>query len=265
MPTSVPVLCEAPTPHAPVSSATMRLATWNLNHRATRKKIPRGVADAIDALGLDAVVLTEFVPGPDRAEFIDRLGQIGLGHVLVSSAVVGAARRENHVLIASRTPVVAGTVVGPAIDASLPSNVLHAQVVGLGVDLLGVRVPDYSKTPSVRRACWDWLEGATSALLATPSVLLGDLNVDPSYPKSKCGDRLTALVTRGWTSATPLLGASYWTLTGKLPRRLDHGFVSEHLTVRDARYVERIGGLVFAGGSAALSDHAALLVEVGMA
>jgi hypothetical protein len=69
------------------------------------------------------------------------------------------------------------------------------------------------------------------------------------------------MAENGWTHAAPAEGASYWTPRGD-PRRLDHAFASPGLAVRKAEYVAAIDGYVLAGTREALSDHAALLLEV---
>jgi hypothetical protein len=66
----------------------------------------------------------------------------------------------------------------------------------------------------------------------------------------------------GWRHAKPS-GSSYWTLRGGLGKQLDHAFFSPHFRVLKAEYVRETGRFSFAGkGPDALSDHAALLVEV---
>jgi endonuclease/exonuclease/phosphatase family metal-dependent hydrolase len=93
-------------------------------------------------------------------------------------------------------------------------------------------------------------------------VIVGDFNTDPSYSSSRGGDRFFRMKTSGWAHAAPA-GASYWTLRGA-PKQLDHGFISPRLKTRRAEYVTRVGDQVLAHGTAALSDHAALLIEVAL-
>src|SRR5690242_6978846 len=115
----------------------MRLITWNVNHRARAKAIPPRLAEMIVSLEPDLVVLAEF-----RRSFLAQLAGRGLPNWLVSRVT---PRGENHVLIASRTPIVPGAIEAPAIAPSVPSNVLHVISPHEGIEILGLRVPDYSK------------------------------------------------------------------------------------------------------------------------
>lgn len=236
----------------------MVLITWNVNHRARPKPVPALVAEAIASLRPDVAVLTEYVPGPSHMAFLEGLAFIGLEHALVSPQ----APKENQVLVASRSPMEAGTIKAPHIAPSVPSNVLHVQLTLAGLEILGVRIPDYGKQLPIKRQCWDWIITTAKELRERPSVILGDFNTDPKYPLAKCGDRISMLANDGWEHAVPLDGASYWTLRGQ-GVRIDHAFVSRHFAVRCARYVSRNGPYALGGRNGkALSDHAALLVDI---
>jgi endonuclease/exonuclease/phosphatase family metal-dependent hydrolase len=236
----------------------MRLVHWNINHRTREKRIPPALVDALAALEADLVVLTEYVHGPTRASFIDALSAAGLGHHVSSVLAPG----EYLVLIAARAPLERGDIVAPPIAASVPSNALHVRSATLGVDVLGMRLPDYSRKPALRRACWDWILETANAARNRPFVILGDLNTDPAYPRARCGDRLGMLVERGWQHALPAEGDSYWG-PGGAARRLDHAFVTPHFAVTAARYVTTVDGHQLGGrGPLALSDHAALLIDI---
>ena len=236
----------------------MRLLTWNINHRAKVKRIPPGLTKALAALTPDVVVLTEYVPSPSRAEFLRDLDSIGLKHRCESPYSPG----QNHVLIASHHRLEEGSFRAPAIHESVPSNTLHVCLPGDGLEILGVRLPDFSKRPPLRREWWDWILTTACALRDRPFAILGDFNTDPCYPPAKCGDRIATLVAMGWQHATPPEGASYRTPTGR-ERRLDHCFVSGHFRVQCSSYVWEVGPYVLLGKAAgALSDHAALVVEL---
>ncbi len=236
----------------------MKIATWNVNHRATKKKIPPSMAAAIDALATDAIVLTEYVPSASSSAFVEQLEALGLRYHVVSKEV----ERQNHVLIASRTPLEAGEIFASAIAPSLPSNVLHVRLPQDGFEILGLRIPDYSLQPVIRRACWDWVDETMASILERPFVVLGDFNTATHYPKARCGDRLGKLQATGWQFASPTEGASHWTPKGH-PVRIDHAFVSPHFVVRSTQYVAQVGECVLAGKRpGALSDHTALVVDV---
>lgn len=236
----------------------MRILAWNVNHRTTQKRIPPDMAVAIGSLSPDVVVLTEYVPGPSREQFIADIDAAGLSYILTSLRVPG----QNSVLIASRMPIEAGHIHAPAIAPALPSNVLHVHLPESGIDVLGLRIPDYSGTPALRRACWDWIQEVAREIHQRPSTILGDLNTDPTYSPARCGDRFARMEDEGWHHAKPP-GSSYWTLKGGLGKQLDHAFFSPHFRVLAAEYVREFRGFTFAGANpGAMSDHAALLVTI---
>ncbi len=203
-------------------------------------------------------MLTEYVDGPTRAPFHASLAQHGFCHLLVS----GLGRGENQVLIAGRTALEPGPIFAPEIASSVPSNALHVRLPQEGLEILGIRVPDYSKALKTKRACWDWILQTASEVHDRPFVMIGDFTTDANYPRSQCGDRFGRLVDSGWQLASPVDGSSFWTLSGHAVR-IDHAFVSRHLVVESAAYVTRAGQYVFAGREpGALSDHAALVIDV---
>jgi len=244
-----------------LGSEFVKLLTWNLNHRTRPKPIPDLVPEVIKALGPDLVVLTEYVRGPSHDSFLARLFDLGLSHALMSPEVRG----ENSVLIACRRHLVPGNIIAPPIAPSVPYNFLHVELPEDDLQVIGIRVPDYSKKPRIRRACWDWLVSMAAEVITSPTIMIGDFNSDPGYPKSHCGDRFALLVHDGWQLALPEKGASYWTPNDHAVR-LDHAFVSPHNRVISARYVPDIGGLVLANRrQPKLPDHAALEIEIELA
>jgi endonuclease/exonuclease/phosphatase family metal-dependent hydrolase len=237
----------------------MKLLSWNINHRASRKRIPPLMAEAITSLLPDIIVLTEYVPGPSHESFMADLATRGFAHIGMSPHTP----KENHIFIAARTTLVPGTIKGPPIAPSVPSNVLHVQLEGQSLNVLGLRVPDYSKQPPIRHACWDWIESTANNIKEQPFVIMGDFNVDPSYPPSKCGNRIGNLVAAGWQHAMPSSGVSYWPVAGGVGKRLDHAFISKHFIVREAEYIWESSHFIFAGKKeGAMSDHAVLLVDI---
>ncbi|MHB8908647.1 MAG: endonuclease/exonuclease/phosphatase family protein [Syntrophales bacterium] len=231
----------------------MKLITWNINHRARRKHIPPSMAAAITSLSPDVIILTEYVPGPSHESFMEELATRGLGHISMSPY----AYRENQILIAANSHLASGVLEAPAIAASVPSNFIHVHVRDNGLNIIGMRVPDYSKQPLIRHRCWDWIESIAKGMVKEPCVLMGDFNTDQSYPPSRCGNRLSNIVTAGWQHAIPSLGSSYLPVTGGSGKKLDHAFVTEHFLIRSAEYIWESNGYVFAGKvPGALSDHA---------
>ena len=236
----------------------MRIVAWNINHRAREKKIADQLAEAIASLDPDVIVLTEYVHGPSRATFHASLVQHGFCHLLMSERTP----RENQVLIAARSALEAGPIFAPAIAPSVPSNALHVRLPQDGLEILGIRLPDYSRDLKTKRACWDWIIQTANAVKDRPFVIIGDFNTDPKYPPSECGDRIGRLVDSGWQLGSPPDGASFWSLGGHAVR-IDHAFVSRHLVVERAAYVTSFGQYVFVGKElGALSDHAVLSIDV---
>ena len=238
----------------------MRIVTWNVNHRTFQRKIPPQMAQALMSLDPDVAVLTEWVPGESRSGFRADLAGYGLAHQLSSVYV----KRENSVLIASRSPLETGKIFAPPIAPSVPPNALHVKLTEYDLDMLGLRVPDYSRKPAIRRKCWDWLMEAAKSLVGNSSIIIGDLNTDPDHPAARCGDQLGLLASNGWYHALPVDGASYWTPKGK-PCRLDHAFVSRRLRVHCSQYISENDRYIFAREAHdGLSDHAVLAIDLDL-
>jgi endonuclease/exonuclease/phosphatase family metal-dependent hydrolase len=220
------------------------------------------MAKAIASLTPDVIVLTEYVHGSSHQIFIEQLDSYGFTYHLVSKRAV----KENQVFIAANTKLECGNIIAPTnIDKSLPSNVLHVLLPEKGFDILGMRVPDYSKLPKIKRQCWDWIQKIAAENRDRPFVLMGDLNTDPDDSKAKCGDRINQLMDNGWQHVMPKSGASYWSIKNGSRRRLDHAFVSRHFDVLAVEYISESGSHIFAGKkSESMSDHAVLLIEVNM-
>jgi endonuclease/exonuclease/phosphatase family metal-dependent hydrolase len=236
----------------------VRLLAWNVNYRTRPKPVSPLLVGAIAALEPDVAVLTEYVPGTGHAGFLEGLAAIGLRHTRVSHYVP----KENGVLVASQGVMEIGAIEAPPIDPSMHSNFLHVYLTADGFEVLALRVPDYSKQLPIKRRCWDWILETARQLKDRPAVMLGDFNTDVSYPRARCGDRIAMLVNDGWQHAAPPEGASFWTLRGH-GVRIDHAFVSKHFTVEGSQYVRQVGSYQLAGrGSGALSDHAALVVDI---
>jgi hypothetical protein len=230
--------------------------------------------DAIGTLNADVIVFTEYVPrdpkrphnprGLSRDEFVTRLSSLELTHTLLSPL----ASSGNHVLIASRHRLETGKLRPPqdlvAVAPCMSSNTFHVRLPDEDFEILGLRVPDYSKQPPVRRACWDWIMETAASAVRRPFVMIGDFNVDPQYPSAKCGDRIHKLKADDWQHAAIKGEASYWTPGGH-GVQLDHAFFSNYFTVDRVRYVTEEQGHVFATPpprrANALSDHAALVVD----
>ncbi len=243
----------------------LNIATWNLNHRAARKTIPDTIAPAIVSVNADLLVFTEFVHcdiKQDRADFYSQLDDAGYIHRLLSPLTP----KQNHILIASRTPISQGDLLAPTtIHPAIPSNFLHVRALEHDIEIIGVRVPDYSKPvyKETAAAYWSWFSTFTASISDRQLVLIGDFNIDPEMKKYKHRHHLAELVQTGWSIASPEHGASFWANKNNAPHRLDHAFLTEKLSHRDAVYVDRVEGYWTCGENKYKEpDHAILTVEV---
>lgn len=235
----------------------MRILAWNINHRTRKKAVPARIPASILSLNPDVVVMTEYVEGPDHVAFCAALAAGGLS-VRFNSLGQG---RHNQVLIASRSVANLGTCAPPGTLGHAASNCLRVHLVSPLLDLIGVRVPMYKSTTEIR-SYWDWFGAAIEPLLASASVIIGDLNADPRRARGPASECLRRLVATGWQLPDPVGPWSYISTTG-LTSRLDHALVSPDLTVTRAEYIVSANGFDFAGpGRGCLSDHTPLILDI---
>jgi hypothetical protein len=45
---------------------------------------------------------------------------------------------------------------------------------------------------------WEWLEVTTASLKSSPSVVIGDLNIQTSSKASRAGDHFRRILASGW-------------------------------------------------------------------
>ena len=244
----------------------MKIATWNVNHRAVRKTIPDTLAPAIISTDADVLVFTEFVhcdTKEDRQAFYGQLRDAGYSYQLRTVTTP----KENHILISSRQPIAQGDLLPPptTIHSSVPSNFLHVKSENTGIEIIGIRVPDYSKPvyKDVAKAYWEWFTSLTDKIADRPIILTGDFNIDPDMKKYKFRHHLNDLLENGWQIASPDNGASFWANKNNAPHRLDHAFLSDQLNVKDASYISSVPDLWVCGENRFKEpDHAILMVEV---
>jgi endonuclease/exonuclease/phosphatase family metal-dependent hydrolase len=183
----------------------MRLLSWNVNHRASRRRVPPWVALAIAEKTPDVVVLTEYVEGVDHGAFVCSLATIGIACVSVSRQ----PGRENQVLMASRDAHRRLDLEIPEIHPAVPSNALAIELRDQGPRILGFRMPAFSRRDADRkRATWEWLLELAETLSCAPTVLTGDFNTapgDPS-PSSATGARTAPGVRspRPWSASAEM-------------------------------------------------------------
>jgi hypothetical protein len=237
----------------------MRLATWNLNNRVGRVRFRPEAAHAALALGADLIVFTEYFPQQHHERFGRTLAEGGLVHQLLSREPREVA---NRTLIASRLPLEPDPLALPDFDEQFSANIVAGLLPGSRLRVLGLRVPAYGADQrGLLKKSWEWIENTASDLLGEPAVILGDLNVHGS-PVQKGGEAYFRRIRgSGWRRAAPSVGCSYYGASG-VRSEIDHVLFSTPCTARGAEYVTSAAGFPLAGAPGALSDHAALVVDI---
>jgi hypothetical protein len=235
----------------------MRLLTWNLGHQLNGRRAPDDVIPALAALEPDIVILTERLPAQARESFLASLAGLGLKHQLAPAA----ARNGDHVLIASRLKLVPGLLKARKTRDQAPQNMLHAYAPDGVLDVLGLRGPDPGSPPTTRRACWEWLISAASALKNRRAILIGDFDVAGDGGRSGGIDHLTQLIDAGWRRAVPTEGAGYPASNGAAGG-LDHAFLSPSIQQINARYALAAAGFRLAGTKESPSAQPVLVVDL---
>ena len=233
----------------------MKIVALNLNHKASLRAIKPRLVEVVERLGPEILVLNEYVHGEERAALVDALAHIGLGNVLFSERLNG----HNQVLIASNSPITAGALRGPATpDGGGESNFLHVLVPYAHLEIVGVRAPAYAK----RNELQDYWEKLVAIIQSTQErriLFIGDVNADPDSGRSVGSSHLASLRSAGWIIPSPSGAWSY--VSGS---RIDHAIASPTVAIDRAEYVSEVAGIVVASQTkaAAISDHAALVVQV---
>jgi hypothetical protein len=128
---------------------------------------------AILSLSADVVVLTEYVPAEGDAFLREGLPSGGLEHIYMSARSVG----HNQVLIVTRAVSELGEPLAREPASHAASNYLHIRLSLLDADIIGLRVPMYTRSAD-KRDYWDWLESACSEWIGRRMIILGDFNAD---------------------------------------------------------------------------------------
>lgn len=237
----------------------MLIATWNLNNRVGKVGFRPDAADAAIALGADVLVFTEYFPQESEASFSRALHDAGWSYQ-EKSRDTGA--KANQVLIASRLPLKPLELRLPEFDRQFPANILGVEVPSVGITIVGVRIPWYDKQDAgLVEPAWTWLESTATTFVNEAAVIMGDLNVGPESGRSRGGEHFRRILQSGWHRAMPKESASYISHNGQ-QSEIDHVLGTWLCGFENARYVTRSGAYHLAGAPDAISDHAALVVEV---
>ena len=239
----------------------MRIASWNLNHRAGATRFRPEAVDAAIALDADAVFFNEYFPKQHGPTFADRLANAGWCHQLISSE---PGERANRTFVASRVSVEQDCVPLPTFDRQLPANLLAVRFPDTGLRVLALRVPAYEgpERPLVLRS-WDWLESTAALLVDEAAVIVGDLNVSAASRRSGGGDHFRRIRSAGWSLATPEGEPSFFSSTGHTST-VDHLLHTRTVRVASAAFVSEVSGYVLAGSRGAISDHAAIVADLSV-
>lgn len=228
----------------------MYIATWNLNHRAGRGRFRPEASNAAIDLGADLIVFTEYFPREHENQFRSTLSQAGWTEQLISEQSSEVA---NRVLIASKFPLAPMALDLPTFDQQFPSNILGVRLPSLGLSIVGVRVPAYAnKTAHFLFSAWDWLETTAASLKRSPTIIIGDLNVQTSSAASRAGAHFRRILANGWHRAAPG-EATFFGHKGKVSE-IDHILATDHCILSEVRVQKH-----------AASDHAALVCRVELA
>lgn len=237
----------------------MRLVSWNLGHQCREDPIPAAFLAAVEALAPDVLSLNEYVHGPTRTELTAGLSDIGLPHFAVSDRLNG----HNQILVASRSPLEAGSLKGPCTEGhGGASNFLHVRLPLEDLDFVGVRAPAY--TGAALQDYWSKLLQIIRGAHGHRILFMGDFNTDPDQAKRATARHLQALKNEGWSVPA---AEGPWSFTSKAGQtsRIDHAVVSRQVLVERAQYVREVNSILLAapGRYKAVSDHTPLVLEIG--
>jgi endonuclease/exonuclease/phosphatase family metal-dependent hydrolase len=232
----------------------LRVVCWNVNNRVGHVKFRPEAAQAAMSTGADVLLFNEFFPGSQLERFIGDLKEGGWAHVQLSYE---AKVKANRVLAASRIPFTVEALPPSPVDEHLQSNALLLRL-NVGLDIFCLRVPTYDGAERV--AAWDWVLDAASLIARSgPALLIGDLNTSlTSAARVKQFHRLL----QTWRRLQPTGDGSFFGKGGQTSE-IDHAMVSGHADAA-AWYLSRVGEYVLAGPPTALSDHAALCVQLAL-
>lgn len=101
----------------------------------------------------DAIILTEYVHGPDHGDFLTELGEQGFVYTSITQRPEG----ENQVLVASRDPHSERNIVAPQIHPSVQPNFICVALHTSGVHIVGFRMPAFTGPDRrrLKRLTWE--------------------------------------------------------------------------------------------------------------
>ena len=248
----------------------MRILSWNLNHRATRRPIPAWIADAIAAQSPDVLALNEYVDArntatcrSDHERFFDALDAMGLTHRRVTTRV-GRSNHRCRSRRASRSRRARSLPRTRSRTRCRPTSFTCGSFEAASSwSRFRCRAYEYANRHK-KRLTWDWLIDALAVTRQRPGVLIGDMNTGPGDSEKYCGDSLGTLAASGWTVAVPSRGYSWRLREGSPERRIDLAFHTPALRCERVAYSWDFHALDERARRApvGLPDHAMLIVDV---
>lgn len=245
----------------------MRIVAWNI--RAGGGRRAGRIARQLRRWTPDVVALSEFRATPPSAHLAASLARDGLVHQLTTAD--GRTPARNALLVAARSPLRRVWLGAAPRDPArwLVTLVESRMPLVLGAMHVPNRVSGrkYDFLDAVLVCAQRWRRG--------PALFVGDTNsgrrrIDEETPAFNAREEgwIDALVACGWLDAFRHLRAearvyTWYSPTGRNGFRIDQAFVNAALLahLKDAAYVW--GGASRRGRRDALSDHAALIVDLG--
>ncbi len=240
----------------------MRLVSWNI--RAGGGKRIERIAAQLAVWRPDIVVLSEFRATPPSRWLADFVGNYGLHHQRTTASAVDPAR--NALLVASRWPLRRLSHVGASSDAHRWLAVTVATPTPIQIGAL--HVPN--KATGRKYAFQHEALSVVSRWRRRPALVVGDTNsgragIDEEVACFGAGEErfFDGFEELGWTDAFRQVRGRARAYTWYSPNggngfRLDQAMVNPRLQ----SHVERVAYRWGRGARGALSDHAALLVDL---
>jgi exonuclease III len=252
----------------------VRIVTWNVRFGG-KHELKRQIAIAVTALRADVVVITEArMPSP-MGDLQAELAALGWEHQYMSPVT---DRKQLGVLALSKTPIT------PVEDLTaphfMPYRHLAFTVEGFDMEIMGLYVPPMNQNNVNAARFWRWLVSQAPNWQDRPLMIVGDLNsgmrgIDEQMPgllrhSEDFRALLSCQLVDAYRHLHPRGNAMSWWWPSGAGMRLDHCLIASHHAHRVvfADYPAVLGPLRLVRtpgmpyGAKALSDHAAMLVDL---
>lgn len=246
-----------------------RVVAWNTRAGGGRRAAE--IAGQLQRWTPDIAVLSEFRGTPGSLLVAEELAARGLTYRY--STVNRRLPAENGLLVASRWPL---QRIGVKRAPAEPRRWLLLRIPGAGLTLGAMHIPNFVPNRERKRAFMAAVVATARHWRGGPAMFIGDTNLgrpvlDEENPVFSPSDNawFDALERAGWRDAFRYLHGdrreyTWYSPNGRNGFRLDEAFVNRRLLPR-LRSVQHEWGQPNGGSEnrEALSDHAALIVELG--